>query len=144
MSKRYWLAVLACVLPTFPLGYFWHLSIFADRYRALAMYRDEVIIPFGLASMTIQALLFAWAYPRLFRTAAAQWWRGAMGFGVVFGALAFSFAVLPVAAKYRMSSVEEFLMLETSFTVLQFMIVSPLIALAYRANADNGARAPIA
>ena len=25
----YWLAVLAYVLPTFPLGYFWHLKTFA-------------------------------------------------------------------------------------------------------------------
>ena len=28
MSSRFWLAVAAYVLPTFPLGYFWHLSTF--------------------------------------------------------------------------------------------------------------------
>jgi hypothetical protein len=43
-----------------------------------------------------------------------------------------SFTTLPVAAKYQMSSVQDFLMLETAFTVVQFAIVSPLIALAYR------------
>jgi hypothetical protein len=36
-----------------------------------------------------------------------------------------------------MSSVADFLKLETGFTVLQFAVVSPLIALAYR-----GARVP--
>ncbi len=137
MSKSFWLAVLAYLLPTFALGYFWHLVIFADHYHRLAMYRDDVIIPFGLASMAVQALLFAWAYPRLFGTDAARWLRGALGFGIYFGALAWSFAVVPVAAKYRMSSVEDFLVLETAFTVLQFLIVSPLVALAYRPDASR-------
>ena len=139
MNKSFWLAALAYLLPTFPLGYFWHLVTFADRYHQLAMYRDDVIIPLGLASMAIQALLFAWAYPRLFGDRTVPWWRGAIGFGVAFGALAWSFAVLPVAAKYRMSSVPDFLVLETAFTVLQFAIVSPLIALAYRATTTASA-----
>lgn len=144
MSKSFWLAVLAYLLPTFPLGYFWHLVTFADRYHQLAIYRDDVIIPFGLTSMAIQALLFAWAYPRLFRADAAHWLRGTLGFGIFFGALAWSFAVLPVAAKYRMSSVQDFLMLETAFTFLQFLIVSPLIALAYRSGAGKAAPAVVA
>lgn len=45
MDRRFWLAVLAYVLPTFPLGYFWHLSEFAEQYGQLAMYREQVIIP---------------------------------------------------------------------------------------------------
>jgi hypothetical protein len=40
--------------------------------------------------------------------------------------------VLPVAAKYRMASVPDFLVLETAFTALQFLIVSPLIAFVHR------------
>jgi riboflavin transporter FmnP len=140
VRKSFWLAVLAYLLPTFALGYFWHLVSFASQYHRLAMYRDEVIIPFGLASMLIQALLFAWAYPRLFGANGRQWLRGAVGFGIVFGALAWSFAVLPVAAKYRMASVQDFLMLETAFTVLQFLIVSPLIALTYRSITPRAER----
>lgn len=137
MNKAFWLAVLAYLVPTFPLGYCWHLVAFADRYHQLAMYRDEVIIPLGLASMGVQAVLFAWIYPRLFARGARPWAVGALQFGVVFGLLAWSFAVLPVAAKYRMSSVPDFLVLETTFTILQFAIVSPLIALAYRAQAGR-------
>ena len=132
MRKSFWLAVLAYLVPTFPLGYFWHLVTFADRYHRLDMYRDEVIIPLGLASMVIQALVFAWAYPRLFPVNRVPWQRGAIGFGCVFGVMAWSFVVLPVAAKYRMASVPDFIVLETCFTALQFAVVSPLIALAYR------------
>ena len=136
MSRSFWLAVLAYVLPTFVLGYFWHLIGFADYYHRLAMYRDEVIIPLGLASMVIQALFFAWTYPHLFGRRDAPWWRGALGFGLAFGSLAWSFAVLPVAAKYRMASVPDFLVIETAFTIAQFAIVSPLIALAHRSPAS--------
>ena len=131
MRKSFWLAVLAYLVPTFPLGYIWHLVTFADRYHRLEMYRDEVIIPLGLVSMVVQAVAFAWAFPRLFPAARVPWQRGAIGFGVVFGILAWSFVVLPVAAKYRMSSVQDFIVLETCFTALQFAIVSPLIALAH-------------
>lgn len=141
MRKGFWLAVLAYLIPTFPLGYVWHLVAFADRYHQLAMYREEVLIPLGLASMLIQAVLFAWAYPRLFAGTGERWLRGALSFGVFFGALAWSFAVLPVAAKYRMASVADFMLLETAFTALQFLIVSPLVALAYRGASDRASRA---
>lgn len=137
MRKSFWLAVLAYLVPTFPLGYVWHLVAFADNYHRLAMYKDEVIIPLGLASMVIQALIFAWVYPKLFASDRRSWGRGALAFGCIFGILAWSFAVLPVAAKYRMSSVQDFLVLETTFTLLQFAIVSPMIALAYRAGTSQ-------
>jgi hypothetical protein len=124
--------VAAYLLPTFPLGYFWHLTTFRDRYERLEMYRTQVIIPFGLASMVVQALAFAWLYPHLFSTGRDAWLRGAVGFGVLFGTLAWSFTTLPVAAKYRMTSVRSFLLLESAFTVIQFVIVSPLVAWAWR------------
>jgi hypothetical protein len=144
MRRSFWLAVLAYLVPTFPLGYFWHLVTFSDQYHRLAMYRDDVIIPLGLASMIVQALFFAWVYPKLFASNGMPWVRGALTFGFGFGILAWSFAVLPVAAKYRMSSVQDFLVLETSFTILQFAIVSPLIALAYRAGASKSQAAALA
>ena len=132
MNKSFWLGFAAYLLPTFPLGYAWHLVIFADQYHRLEMYRPEVIIPMGLASMLIQACIFSWAYPRLFSTDARHWIGNAWRSIVIFFLLAGSFTILPVAAKYRMSSVPDFLWLETGFTMLQFAIVGPLIALAHR------------
>lgn len=137
MKMRFVLAMLAYLLPTFPLGYFWHLVTFAEQYKRLALLREDVIIPFGLTTMVIQAVAFAWAYPKLFGAEGRHWLRGALGFGTFFGALAWSFAVLPAAAKYRMSSVADFVLLESTFTLLQFLIVSPLIALAYRPSAQR-------
>lgn len=50
------------------------------------------------------------------------------------GVLSWSFIVLPVAAKFDMTSVGDFVVLETGFEALQFLMVSPLIALAWRAS----------
>ena len=141
MSPRFWLAVAAYVLPTFPLGYFWHLSTFKAEYDALGLYREDVIIPMGLASMLIQGVILAFAYPKLFSTAPADWKKSAMQFFLVFGLLAWSFLVLPVAAKYNMTSVSGFTLLETAFTALQYAVTAPLIALAWREPAASVATA---
>jgi len=138
MKKSFWLAMVAYIVPTFALGYFWHLVAFHEAYERLALYRAEVIIPIGIASMLIQGVFFAWAYPRLFSTQREAWLASALRFFGVFSALAWSFTTLPVAAKYHMSSVPEFLKLETAFTLLQFAVVSPFIALAYRGTAVRG------
>jgi hypothetical protein len=39
--------------------------------------------------------------------------------------------VLAVSAKHQMSSVAGFVAIETGFIVLQYLVVSPLIALAF-------------
>lgn len=131
MNRAFWLSVLAYVLPSFPLGYVWHLVAFEDAYARLDLYRDEVIIPFGLASMLVQGLILAWMYPRLFSTRREDWLASTVGFVGVFAPLAWSWTTLPVAAKYQMSSVGSFMLLETGFTILQFAITAPLIALAH-------------
>lgn len=133
--RRFFLAGLAYLLPTFPLGYLWHLNWFHARYEQLQMYRSEVIIPMGLGSMLIQAVIYSALYPRLF--AGRTWTRGALGFGLTFGMLAWSLAVLPVAAKYRTASVVDFMALESAFTVLHYLVVSPLIALAWRGATER-------
>jgi hypothetical protein len=152
MNRTFWLAALAYLGPTFPLGYFWHLDTFRAAYDRLEMYRADVIIPFGLVSMVIQALIFAWAYPRLFSTRREDWLKSAAGFFAVFAAASWSFTTLAVGAKYRMTSVPDFVKLETAFTLLQFAVVAPLIALVYRgapspatgaeAAVSNASRAP--
>ena len=46
--------------------------------------------------------------------------------------VSWSFTTLAVAAKNIMASVPTYMELETAFTLLQFAVVGPLIALAHR------------
>jgi len=128
MKKRI-LAVLAYVLPTFPLGFFWHLTVFADRYKALNVYREDILIPYGMASMLVQGFIWSVLYERLFAGESIR--KGAMKFAVLACPLAWSFLVLAVAAKHRMSSVSGYVQIETGFVLLHYAIVSPLIAAVY-------------
>lgn len=127
--KRLILGALAYIIPTFPLGYFWHLTIFADYYKSLDVYRENIVIPLGLASMIIQGLVWSIIYQRLFAGEAV--FKGAANFAALACPLAWSFMVLAVAAKHHMASVSGFLMIETGFVLVHYATVSPLLALVY-------------
>jgi hypothetical protein len=131
-NRSFWLAVAAYVVPTFPLGYLWHLVWFEKSYHALGIYRADVIIPLGVASMLVQAVIFSWVYPRIFTHERGAVLKNGLLYGLGMALLSWSFTTLAVAAKHPMASIADYVMLETGFTAVQFLIVGPLIALAYR------------
>lgn len=136
-ARSFWLGVAAYLLPTFPLGFAWHLVVFAPAYAALQIYRPDPLIPFGLASMVVQAVIFSWAYPRVFPHPRGSVLRDGMLYGLAIGLLSWSFTTLAVAAKYPMTSLPTFIALESGFTAVQFLIVGPLIALAHRVGRNG-------
>jgi hypothetical protein len=137
---RFLFAVLAYLVPSFALGFVWHLVAFEGYYKALAMYRSDVIIPFGLLSMLIQAVAFAWIYERAF----AQQNMSPLSRGLAYGAfgavLSWSFTTLAVAAKNVMTSVPDYLVIETAYTAVQWIMVGPLTALAFGRSSQAAAR----
>ena len=135
MRSGFWGGFFAYLVPTFPLGYFWHLVWFHPLYERLEVYRDDVVIPLGLTSMIVQAALFSWAFPRLFVAPGRSWAATAALSFAAYSAIAWSFAVLPVAAKHRMSSVPDFVAVETAFTAVQYAIYAPLAAWVFRRRA---------
>jgi hypothetical protein len=128
--KRYLLAVLAYLVPTFALGFVWHLVLFESYYDALAIYRHDIIIPFGFLSMLIQAAIFAWIYEKAFAQQHTSVISRTLAYGALGAVLSWSFTTLAVAAKNMMASVPSYLLIETAFTVVQWAMVAPLTALA--------------
>ena len=131
MMMRYGAAVLAYVVPTFLLGFVWHLVLFDGYYDRLAMYREDILIPLGLFSMLIQAFLFAWLYDKAFAGRPGGWLSRALFYAVIGSLLSWSFTTIAVAAKNVMTSVPDYLVIETAFTVVQWIMVGPLTALAF-------------
>jgi hypothetical protein len=111
-------------------GFVWHLVLFQSYYDALAMYRRDIIIPFGFLSMLIQAAVFAWLYEKAFAVRLGRLWSKAFAYGAVGAMLSWSFTTLAVAAKNVMASVPDYLLIETAFTVVQWTLVAPLTVLA--------------
>jgi hypothetical protein len=129
MTMKFWLGFLAYLVPLFPLAFVWHLKLLKPAYDRLELFRETVIIPYGFLSMAMQAAFFSWVFPKLFTS--ENWVFNGLAFALIFGLLAWSFMVLPVAAKYRMASVRGFMLLETCFVALQFLVTGLLIALVY-------------
>jgi hypothetical protein len=129
---RFIVGVLAYLIPSFALGFVWHLVLFEQNYDALAIYRSDPIIPFGLLSMVIQGALFAWIYEQAFAPRTGGLAGKASAYGLLGAALSWSFTTIAVAAKNLMASVPDYLLIETAFTVVQWAMVAPLTALAFR------------
>jgi hypothetical protein len=129
---RFSLGVLAYLVPTFALGFVWHLVLFNNYYEALAIYRSDIIIPFGFLSMLIQGFLFAWIYVKAFAQQNGSLWSRALAYSALGAVLSWSFTTLAVSAKNIMASVPDFLLIETAFTIVQWIMVAPLTVLAFR------------
>ena len=115
---------LVYVLASFAIAYPWHLKVFAARYRALEMYRDEVLPQLGLSSMVIQGVCFAMIYRALFEPMQGGWLIRAAAYGAFGAVLSWSFTTLAAAAKNRMTSIRDFVTLETTFTLVQWIVVA--------------------
>ena len=130
------LGVLAYLGLTFPLGYVWHLVVFAEYYKKLEIYREDVLVPFGLAAMVTQGVVWTVIYEKMF--AGRRVWDGAMRFAAIAFPLALSYQVFAVAAKNRMASVTDYVMIETAFVFVHIALVSPLIAWVYCGGEKTG------
>jgi len=130
MLKSLSFATLAYLVPTFAIAYVWHLYLFAHRYEALAIYRDELIVPFGFVAILIQGIIFALFFGKVFGSGPIG--KQGIAYGLTAGLLSWTFTTLAVAAKFPMTSIADFVVMETGFTVLQFAVVGPLTACAWR------------
>jgi len=133
-------AALAYLVPTFALGFVWHLVLFKQYYEALAIYRPDVIIPFGFLSMAIQAVLFAWVYEQTFARGNGTAVSRGLAYAAFGAILSWSFTTLAVAAKNVMTSVPNYVLIETAFTVVQWAMVGPLTAFVFGHAATTAPR----
>ena len=129
MNMSVFWAALAYIIPTFPLGYFWHLTTFKERYAALNIYRPDVIPPFGLASMIIQGIIFGIIYVGIIAPMEAGWLTKALTYAALGGILSWSFTTVAAVAKSPMTSLRDFFVIETAFTAVQWIVVGAITAL---------------
>lgn len=132
MSSTFLLAWLGYLVPTFALGYLWHLVLFKNIYRQLGIFSriDDPIVPLGFAAMLLQGAVLAYLYPYV-RTGHGVWYDG-LRFGLLFGLFIASSAVLAEAAKQRVTSLGTWLVVETSYYLIQFCLVGVVIAAIWR------------
>ena len=128
--KKYLFCFLAYMVPGFIIAYFWHLKIFADFYHDLEIYRENIIVPLGFLSMMFQGIVFSLLIPRLQLKGSVM--RQGLTLGVFMSILAWTYTTLAVAAKYPMTSVYGYILIETCFTALQNCVAGMLMIWIYR------------
>ncbi len=116
MTSFYFLA-LAYLVVSFALGAIWHMVLFKEYYKKLAIYSniEKPRFSFGFSSMLLQAIVFAYIYPLI-----ASPWLFSLGLFM----LLTSFMVFAEAGKQNATSLSGFVMIQTAFSLVQTLLVT--------------------
>lgn len=123
-----WFAYLVI---TFAMGFVWHLKLFKDLYKRLAIYSriDDPIVPLVFLAMLIQGALLAYLYPLI--AAGDSPALDGIKFGLLMGLFIASSAVIAEAAKQRVTSLSTWLIVESIYYAIQFSLSGLVIGLIY-------------
>ncbi len=128
--KSYLLAAIAYVIVTFAIAASWHLVFFKELYDEFAIFtRKEPLIPLGIASILMQALVLAYLYPALYKGGRPA--TEGLKFGLLIGVLMASIAVFAEAGKQNVSSLSTWLVFESAYYLIQFGLIGVIIGLIY-------------
>lgn len=123
----FYLLLLGYLVSSFALGAVWHMVLFKEYYKKLAIYSnsEQPRFSFGFAAMLLQAIVFAYVYPLL-----ASPWLFSLGLFM----LLTSFMVFAEAGKQNATSLSGFVMIQTAFSVVQTTLVTLVFLLLSTAH----------
>ncbi len=120
------MAGIAYVVLTFAIAFTWHMALFKSLYDELAIFtRAEPLIPLGIASMVLQAIIIVFMYSRWPKSGHAV--SDGSRFGLLIGALLATVAVFAEAGKQNVTSLGTWLVLESVYYLLQFGVIGVAI-----------------
>ncbi len=113
----FYIYLLTYLVLSFILGATWHMVLFKDYYNKLAIYTniENPRFSFGLTSMLLQGIVFAYVYPLI---------QSPIVFGFGLFLLLISFAVFAEAGKQKTTSLSGFVTIQTAFSAIQALIVT--------------------
>jgi hypothetical protein len=117
MTSTFLYHLLAYLVVSFVLGAVWHVVLFKEYYKKLAIYSniEKPRFSFGLSAMFLQGVVFAFVYPLVNNTLL-------FGFGLF--ALLMSFMVFAEAGKQNTTSLYGFVGIQTAFSAIQAIFVT--------------------
>ncbi len=114
---NFYLYLLSYLVSSFALGAIWHVVLFKEYYKKLAIYSniEKPRFIFGLSSMLLQGIVFAYVYPQIGNPLL-------FGFGLFM--LLVSFLVFAEAGKQNATSLSGFVLIQTAYSAIQAVLVS--------------------
>jgi hypothetical protein len=118
----FYLFLLGYLVVSFALGAVWHMVFFKEYYKKLAIYSniDKPRFSFGLTSMLLQGIVFAYVYPLI---------ASPLLFGLGLFMILTSFAVFAEAGKQNTTSLSGFVTIQTAFSAVQTILVTLVFVL---------------
>ena len=109
--------ILSYLVVSFALGATWHVVLFKEYYKKLAIYSniENPRFAFGFSSMLLQGIVLAYVYPLITNP-----WLFALGLFM----LLTSFMVFAEAGKQNATSMSGFVTIQTAFSAVQTVLVT--------------------
>ena len=119
----FYLLLLAYLVVSFVLGAVWHMVLFKEYYKKLAIYSniEKPRFSFGFSAMLLQGIVFAYVYPLI----ASSWL-----FGLGLFMILTSFMVFAEAGKQNATSLSGFVAIQIAFSAVQTALVVLAFTLA--------------
>ena len=119
----FYLLLVAYLVVSFALGAVWHMILFKEYYKKLAIYSniEKPRFSFGFSAMLLQGIVFAYVYPLI----ASSWL-----FGLGLFMILTSFMVFAEAGKQNATSLSGFVAIQIAFSAVQTTLVVLAFALA--------------
>ena len=133
MHKKFFFAVLAYFFISFFVAMIWHMVLFHDQYVAMGAFtRSQPLIPFGLAALLFQGLVFSYFYPLYYRhKGGGNYLLRGIQFCLFLGLTVYTVMVFATVAKFQIEPIGQFFVLGTAFQILQFTLVGIGIGAIY-------------
>lgn len=119
--------LLAYLVVSFALGAIWHIVLFKEYYKTLAIYSniEKPRFSFGFFAILLQGIVFAYVYPLI-----AGPWIFALGLFM----LLTSFMVFAEAGKQNATSLFGFVTIQVAFSAVQTVLVALVFLLVSSLN----------
>ena len=121
------LGTLAYTLATFPLAVLWHVVLFESRYQAFGYFDGEPSFALGFLSIVVQGLVMSLLFP-LLQLTGNEIARG-LKFAVLMGVFLWTSHVIALMAKQTIVNPGGFLVMESAYLALQFVVFGLLIGI---------------
>ena len=128
--KQILLGTAAYTLVTFPIAILWHIVLFEKQYQAFNYIQGEPSFLLGFTSILIQGFLLSVLYPYV-KFTGKPIIRG-LKYSWILGLFFWTSHVIAFIAKQNIDNPILFIVMESSYLVMQFGIYGVLIGLIYR------------
>ena len=132
--KQFAASLVAYLVVTFFFAIVWHLVLFKDLYRELAIFSrgDNPNMLLVFVSVIIQGAVMAYLYPLVSRGESPIW--DGVKFGLLMGIFLASVAVLAEGAKQNVTSLSTFVVMEGLFFLIYFVLYGLVVGLIHGKN----------